>query len=151
MSTSDGFVWFFRDNFFSDINFFLKFYSDKGRTKGLKLCENDARNYAQYMMRNAILRNHLKQYTTHLWFLWFLWFIGATYHWDIGITFEKLVNHWPPSHDLQYLLVFFQHLGLFIELIYYRNVWSSYCLNVRTLYDQHHTLKMIISNTLLNF
>ena len=95
MSTSDGFVCFFAIAFSSDINFFFKFYSEKRRTTGLKLCEkkighhvrlgennlslilptspqkkpswfglcarsvraNDARNYAQYVMRNAILRN----------------------------------------------------------------------------------------------
>ena len=95
---------FFAITFFSDINFFLKFYSEKRRTKGLKLCEkkighharlgennlsliwptflkgnllgsgcaraharaDDARNYAQYVMRNAILRNHLKSYNNIL-------------------------------------------------------------------------------------
>ena len=39
MPMKDGYVCFFHDNFFSDINFLLKFYSTKKRTKRLKLCK----------------------------------------------------------------------------------------------------------------
>ena len=40
MFTNDGYVCLFRNNFFSDIVFFFKFYSAERRTKMLKLCEN---------------------------------------------------------------------------------------------------------------
>ena len=44
MSRSDGYEYFFPFNFFSEVKFFLKFYSTKRRSKREKLCEKDYRS-----------------------------------------------------------------------------------------------------------
>ena len=54
MSTSDGYVCFFRDFFFSDINFFFKFYNAKRRTKGLKLCEKKKIGHHTHLGENNL-------------------------------------------------------------------------------------------------
>ena len=56
MSTNDGYVCFFRDNFFSDINFF-KVYSTKRRNKRLKLCE--IKDRSPYALRRKQSLNYL--------------------------------------------------------------------------------------------
>ena len=55
MSTNDGYVCFFRDNFFSDINFFLKFYSTKRRIKRLKLCEKKIGHHTRLGENNPLI------------------------------------------------------------------------------------------------
>ena len=54
MSTNDGYVCFFRDNFFSDINVFLKFYSTKRRNKRLKLCEKKDRSSYSFRRKQSL-------------------------------------------------------------------------------------------------
>ena len=46
---------FFAITFFSDINFFLKFYSEKGRTKGLKLCEKKDRSPCSFRRKQSLI------------------------------------------------------------------------------------------------
>ena len=46
---------FFAINFFSDINFLLKFYNAKRRTKGLKLCEKKIGHHARLRENNFSL------------------------------------------------------------------------------------------------
>ena len=66
-------------------------------------------------MENVVIIS--KQYTTHFCVL-----LAQINHLGFGVTLEKLVNHSPSARDLQSLLVFFQHLTLFIEPINHRNV-----------------------------
>ena len=55
MSTSNGYVCFFHDNFFfSDIIFFLKFYSTKKRTERLKLCEKKDRSPYSFRRKQSL-------------------------------------------------------------------------------------------------
>ena len=59
MLMSDGQVYFyafFAITFFSDINvFFLKFYSAKRRTKGLKLCEKKDRSPCSFRRKQSLI------------------------------------------------------------------------------------------------
>ena len=55
MSTSDGHVCFFCDNFFSDINFLLKFYITKRRNKRLKLCEKKDRSPCLFRRKQSLI------------------------------------------------------------------------------------------------
>ena len=55
MSTSDGYVCFLAITFFSDINFFFKFYSAKRRTKGLKLCEKKDRSPYSFRRKQSFI------------------------------------------------------------------------------------------------
>ena len=51
----DGYVCFFRDNFFFWHKFFLKFYSTKRRTKGLKLCEKKDRSPCSFRRKQSLI------------------------------------------------------------------------------------------------
>ena len=46
---------FFAITFFSDINFFLKFYSAKRRTKGIKLCEKKDRSPYSFRRKQSFI------------------------------------------------------------------------------------------------
>ena len=46
---------FFAITFFSDINFFFKFYSEKRRTKGLKLCEKKDRSPCSFRRKQSLI------------------------------------------------------------------------------------------------
>ena len=46
---------FFAITFFSDINFFFKFYSAKRRTKGLKLCEKKDRSPYSFRRKQSFI------------------------------------------------------------------------------------------------
>ena len=55
MSASDGYVCFFAITFFSDINFLLKFYITKRRTKRLKLCEKKDRSPCLFRRKQSLI------------------------------------------------------------------------------------------------
>ena len=55
MSTNDGYVCFFRDNFYFSPNFFFTFYSTKRRNKRLKLCEKKIDHHTRLGENNLLI------------------------------------------------------------------------------------------------